>query len=145
LSIDLANSLGGIEFLRLIGHALGVSESNRLGAARLTVQGVLEDESKDGRRWLLVVDEAHRGSSEVWDEIHALINQLGRPDGFAALLLLGPTEMARSLSSRRFSALAARLSLHLHLMPLDLDEARELLGFSGCGTPAFELALEELH
>jgi len=143
--VDVATAMNGLEFLRLIGHALGVSVTNRLGAARLRLQAVLEDEATDGRRWLLVVDEAHHGSAAVWDEIQAIINQLGRPVGFAALVVLGQTELARALSTRSYSAFASRLSLHLHLMPLDLDEARDLLGYPRRPGAALEPALEELH
>jgi general secretion pathway protein A len=143
--VDVAAGVNALEFLRLIAHALGVSVPNRLGAARLAVQGILEDELRDGRRWLLVVDQAHRGSSAVWDEIQTISNRLGQPGGFAALLVMGQTELARALATRSFSAFASHLSLHLHLMPLDLDEARELLGYPGRQSEALEQGLEELH
>jgi general secretion pathway protein A len=143
--VDLATGMNGLDFLQWIGHALGISVPNRLGAARLSVHGALTDESNDGRRWLLVVDEAHRGNSSVWDEIQAIINQLGRRGGFAALVVLGQTELARALSTRSLSGFASHISLHLHLMPLDLDEARDLLGYPGGAAVSFEHALEELH
>ena len=38
-----------------------------------------------------------------------------------------------------------RLRCHLHLPPLDLDEARELLEFAGQDHIAADRALEELH
>jgi len=145
LFVDLARAMNALDFLRLVGHALGVTVTNRLGAARLLLRAVLQDEATDGRRWLLVVDEAHLGSAAVWDEIQAIVNQLGRPSGFAALLVLGQTELARALSTRSYSAFTSRLSLHVHLMPLDLDEARDLLGYPGRTSAALELAIEELH
>ncbi|MFI5457381.1 MAG: ExeA family protein [Isosphaerales bacterium] len=145
LFVDLARAMNALDFLRLVGHALGVSVTNRLGAARLLLRAVLQDEATDGRRWLLVVDEAHRGSAAVWDEIQAIVNQLGHPSGFAALLVLGQTELVRALSTRSHSAFASRLSLHVHLMPLDLDEARDLLGYPGRTSASGELAIEELH
>ena len=88
VNVDLASAMDSIEFLRLIGHSLGVSMPNHLGEARLLLQSTLQDEATDGRSWLLVVDEAHRGSAEVWDEIQAIRNQLGRNTGFAALFVL---------------------------------------------------------
>ena len=93
------------------------------------------------------MDESHRGSKEVWEEIHTLASSLGRADGFAALLLLGRTEFARELATRRLDSWATRLSLHLHLPPLDLDEARELVTGHSCSR-RIELSasdLEELH
>jgi general secretion pathway protein A len=93
----------------------------------------------------LVVDEAHRGAPAVWEEIHALTNQLGRPGGFASLILVAATELIRDLRMRPLDAWVTRVRLHLHLMPLDLDEARELLRCWGRAGTVAEPALEELH
>jgi general secretion pathway protein A len=144
-SVEVTAGLDARGFLQLIGQALGLAVANRLAAAKAMIQGALQDASIDGRRWLLVVDEAHRCSPPVWDEILALSSQLGRTGGFEALILLGETELARELDRRRLAALAARLGLHLHLMPLDLDEARELLGLSGRPSSTAEVVLETLH
>jgi type II secretory pathway predicted ATPase ExeA len=144
-NVDLASAMDAIEFLRLIGHSLGVTIPDRLGGARLLLQSTLEDESTDGRRWLLAVDEAHRGSAEVWDEIQALRNQLGLTTGFAALCILGQTELTRELSTRRLTPVATGLSAKFHLMPLDLDEARELLARDEPDAYIKEHLLEELH
>ncbi len=145
-SVDLAAAMKAVEFLRLVGAAVGISVSNRLGHARIRLQDALADESAEGRRWLLVVDEAHRGRSPVWDEVQAIANQLGRPRGFATLFVVGETELARSFSSRRSTiGLAAGISTHLHLRPLDLDEARELLDSADGAGIADERVLEDLH
>jgi type II secretory pathway predicted ATPase ExeA len=145
-SVDLAAGMNALEFLRLAGHALGVSASSRLGKARLRIQDALADESTEDRRWVLLINEAHRGRSGVWDEVQAIANQLGRPRGFAALFIVGATDLARLLRSHRSSiALAAQIASHIHLKPIDLDEARELLEAVGAMMPAESLALEELH
>jgi general secretion pathway protein A len=119
--------------------------TNRLGAARLMVKAALRDASTDGRHWLLIVDEAQRSSTAVWEEIQVLVNCLGRREGFAAMIVLGQTELVRDLATRPLDSLAACMSLHLHLLPLDLDEARELLSFHGRASRSAEAALEELH
>jgi type II secretory pathway predicted ATPase ExeA len=145
-SVDLAAEMNAAEFLRLVGHPVGVSASSRLGKARLRLQGALADESTEGRRWLLVVNEAHRGRSGVWDELQAIANQLGGPRGFAALFVVGATDLPRVLVSKRSSiGLAALVSTHIHLKPIDLDEARELLGAVDSDGAVEERVLEELH
>ena len=103
--------MNGLEFLRLVGHALGISASSRLGKARFRLQDALADEAAEGRRWLLVVNQAHRGRTGVWDEVQAIANQLGRPRGFGALVIVGATELARSLglAAQLASGLAASL------------------------------------
>ena len=144
-NVDLASAMDAVEFLRLIGHSLGVTIPNPLGQARLSLQSTLQDEATDGRSWLLIIDEAHRGSAEIWDEIHAIRNQLGLKTGFAALFVLGQTELWRNMANRRFNGFATSIQADLHLMPLDLDEARELLSFSLRGRIGEEQLLEELH
>ncbi len=47
-NVDLASAMDAVEFLRLIGHSLGVTIPNRLGQARLSLQSTLQDESTDG-------------------------------------------------------------------------------------------------
>jgi len=143
--VDLTGSLGALDFLQLIGHSLGVPMSGGVGTARARLSAILHDDHVNGRRWLLVIDEAHRGSPAVWDEIQALVNQLGRPGGFAAMLVLGETELVRAMATRELGGFAASLSAHLHLMPLDLDEARELLSLPSCGDEEAERVLDELH
>jgi type II secretory pathway predicted ATPase ExeA len=143
--VDLTRAMTAIDFLQLIGHSLGVPLAEGLGAARARLNAILRDDDVDGRRWLLVVDEAHRGAPVVWDEIQALVNQSGRPGGFAALVVLGDTELVRAFAARGFNGFASRLRVHLHLPPLDLDEARELLALTGQGHVAAHRDLEELH
>ena len=58
--IDLTSALSALDVLHLIGHSLGVPTAKGLGEARARLHSVLQDEFADGRRWLLVIDEAHR-------------------------------------------------------------------------------------
>ena len=103
-TVDLAAEMNALDFLRLVGHALGVVNGSRLGKARLRLQAALANEAAEGRRWLLVVDRADRGRSGVWDEVQAIASQLGRSRGFAALFIVGETGLAlRSLARRRSS------------------------------------------
>jgi type II secretory pathway predicted ATPase ExeA len=145
-TVDLAAEMNALEFLRLVGHALGTSSTSRLGKARLRLEGALANEAAEGRRWLLVVDRAHRGRSGVWDEVQAIANQLGRSRGFAALFIVGETGLARWLASRRSSnSLVSQVRTHVHLKPLDLDEARDLLDSADVADVADQEMLEELH
>ena len=142
VTVDLGAAMNALEFLRLIGNSLGVTVGSRLGAARLRCQAVIEDEAAEGRRWLLVIDEAHRAAPDVWDEIQVIVNRQGRPGGFGAIFILGRTALARAFSTTSLSGLAPGLLTHVHLLPLDLDELRDLLG----GAELIdERALEELH
>jgi general secretion pathway protein A len=146
VTVVLAAELNAIEFLRLVGHALGLGSTSRLGKARLRLERALAREAAEGRRWLLVVDRADRGRSGVWDEVQAIANGLGRSQGFAALFIVGDTGLARSLASRRSSVgLISQARTHIHLKPLDLDEARDLLDSTDVADVAEQAMLEELY
>jgi type II secretory pathway predicted ATPase ExeA len=144
-TVDLASALGAVGLLRLIGHSLGVAGGGGVADARIRIRGALEDDAADGRRWLLVVDAAERGSPPVWEELESIVHHLGRPGGFAGLVVLGQAELLREFARRRLSAFASSVAFHLHLLPLDLDEARELLGIDDRASGAVESALEDLH
>ena len=143
--VDLTGAMTALDLLQLVGHSLGLPLSDGVGPARARLYSILRDDVVDGRRWVLIVDDAHRGSTMVWDEIQAVVNESGRGGGFAAIVVLGDTEFVRSLATRELRGFASSVRLHLHLPPLDADEARELLRITGQDHIAGERALEELH
>ena len=123
ISVGMSEALDTLDFLRLVGHGLGVHVAKRVGSARLALSSALLDESASGRSWLLVIENAQDASAQVWSEVLALVHDMEAARGFDAMLLVGPTELARKLSTRPFASLASRLGAHAHLLPLDLDEA----------------------
>jgi type II secretory pathway predicted ATPase ExeA len=143
--VDVSPALDAVEFLRLIGHGLGIAVPDRLGAARVSLAGALLDEAHDGRSWLLVVENAQNASDEVWNEIRALANLMDRREGCAALLIVGLTEVVRQLSSRRLNSLAARMWAHVHLLPLELEETLELTQGLSDSSSFDPTVLEKLH
>lgn len=130
LAVDLAPTTNPADLLRSIAVGLGLLTDGQptAGALRLALTDCLTERSTDSRRWALVIDEAHLATPEVLEEVRVLSNRLGQPDGFAALVLVGQTSLARRLATRPLAALEARLSARVHLDPIDADEARALLG-----------------
>ena len=78
-------------------------------------------------RVALVIEEAHNLSNAVWEEVRVLANRLDRPGGFASIVLVGQTALARRLTTRPFASIEARLAAKIHLGPIDVDEAKEWL------------------
>jgi general secretion pathway protein A len=145
VSVDLSPANHPAEIYRLIGHALGLPSAESPAVARLALGDYIEERSADGDDWVLVVDEVQSVTPAVLDEIRILANRLGRSDGFASLILVGQTSLASRLRSRPFSALTVRLATHVHLRPVDLGEARQLVERLG-GRPANDpQVLERLH
>lgn len=110
------------DFTRALGQALGV----RAGTA-IEVAECLLERSQDGRRWGLIVDEAHLASTSVLEVVRLLTNRLGRPDGFDAIVLVGQSALSRRLATRPLAALDARIAAAVRLWPLDRDEAADFL------------------
>ncbi len=138
--VAAAPALDAVDFLTLTAAALGVSpQPDRPATLRLAVEAALADEALDGRRRLLVVEDAHHAGPDVWAEVEAVCDRLGEPGGFAAAVVVGRGELVRRLASPPSRSLASRLSKHLHLPPLNVDEAAALLP----GVP--DGALEVLH
>ena len=72
----------------------------------------------DGKSVLLVIDEAHRLSTEILEEIRLLSNieQAGR--NLIHIFFVGQTELLHTLRSPACRALSQRITLFYHLQPL---------------------------
>jgi general secretion pathway protein A len=143
--VSLTSSLDALDFLTLVGAEIGLAQFGRLSTVRLGLQAALRDEHADGRNWLLIVDDAQRAAPAVWDELQVLGDQVRSPGGFGAVLISSDTELIRMVTTRRFRSFARSLRDHHHLPPLDLDEARDLLGLSAATDERRLLALEQIH
>jgi general secretion pathway protein A len=145
LSVDISAALDTAEFLELVGHGLGISPGDHPVRTRLALARALEEEETEGRSWILVVENAQNLMEQVWTELDRLIHGMAAASGFASIILVGPTELARLLATRPRRTLASRLTGHVHLLPLDLDECRALIE-SVCGEGALDRPLvEEIH
>jgi general secretion pathway protein A len=144
--VTASPALGPVDFLGLAAAQLGAAGSDRLAANRLAIASALRDEEAEGRSWALVVENAHHASPDVLSEIEALCEastSRGR-SGFSAVLIVGRTELVRRLASRPLRAFAGRLAAHVHLPPLDVAEAAQLLASTHVG-PFDPPEIEELH
>jgi type II secretory pathway predicted ATPase ExeA len=125
--LDMSEAMDAVDFLNLVGQELDLPWADRLGAARVSLTKALADEAADGRSWLLVIENAERATEPVWNEIQALAHSMEESVGFAAMILAGPAELARRMAARPLAPLASRVAAHVHLLPLDRDEAQDLV------------------
>jgi general secretion pathway protein A len=142
LAVEVTPGLGPRDLYRLIAHGLRVKPD---WFGRPELLDTLTSRSLDGERWTLVVDEAQNLDAATLEEVRVLSNRLGEPDGFAAILLVGQTPLARRLASGEGRAVAARLAGHVHLRPLDVDEVGLLLGAIEPGRDWSEDLVDRIH
>lgn len=142
MSLDLCPSLeiGGLRME--IGRRLGIA-GDVISAQ--TIADALTDETADGRRWGLVLDEVHLASNSLLEEIRVLVNHLGQPDAFESLVIVGQSHLKRRLSLRSAASLASRISARVHLNAIDADEAGVLIDHLAPGCAPDHASLERCH
>ena len=105
------------------GAGLREELGRRLGGERgSSLAGLLEEESLEGRRWGLCLDEIHCATVEVLDEIRVLSNRLGQDEGFEAIVSAGQTSILQRLRTRALSGFWARLAGVVALGPIEPAE-----------------------
>ena len=142
----MSEALDALEFLRLIGHGLGINAADRLGAARLDLARALQDDSSDGRSWLLVVENAQSTPAQVWNEIQAMVHAMEASAGLRRAAP-GGSDQAGTPARHPVAELPGdthreRMSI---LLSLDLDESLELVQARGGFGNLDRAILEELH
>lgn len=142
LRIDLTPSLDVHGLYRAIGHRLGLEPSRR---DPLALADALADAAAEGRRFGLILDEAHLASDALLEEIRILGNHASDPDRFAALFIVAQTSLLRRLAMRSAVSLASRIGTRVHLRAIDADEAGVLIDHLTPGCALDHASLERCH
>lgn len=94
-----------------------------------------------GRRTVLVIDEAQMLTREVLEEIRVLTNLETTRQKLLQIILIGQPELSTTLSRQDLRQLAQRITARYHLEPLTRDETAEYvnyrLGIAGCNRRVF--------
>jgi general secretion pathway protein A len=101
-------------------------------------------------RVVLIVDEAHGLNPELLEEIRLLSNLETARSKLLQIVLVGQTELDKTLSQPEFRQLRQRINLRYHLPPLSSKETIEYikkrLRVSGAQKPIFtETAVKEIY
>ncbi|MEA3303602.1 MAG: AAA family ATPase [Pseudomonadota bacterium] len=81
----------------------------------------------DGRRTILVIDEAQSLSVEVLEQIRLLTNLETTREKLLQIILIGQPELRETLARTDMRQLAQRITDVFHLEPLSLEEVRNYL------------------
>lgn len=116
-----------IELLRLIVYQLGATKVPVRKADLLNIlQNILMDNLKDGKKTVVVIDEAHviedRG---VFEEIRLILNFQLEDRFLLTLLLLGQPELKAKIDGNK--QLAQRIAIRYHLESLSEAETIEYI------------------
>jgi general secretion pathway protein A len=118
--------VGADDILRLVASAFGiVHDDTSSKAALLTkLEQFLRQSDQQGKRALLVVDEAQNLTPRAVEELRMLSNFQTEDRSLLQTFLLGQPEFRRTLLSGDMQQLLQRVIASYHLGPLDLSETQ---------------------
>lgn len=127
-SVILHPTLTPTEFLELALLDFGVTDVPSSKAQRLwTLRNLLLDGQREGRVSALIVDEAHKLSPEVLEEIRMLGNFEEAEQKILQVLLVGQGELDKILNREDLRQLKQRISVRLSLAPLARAQVGEYI------------------
>jgi len=142
-SILLNPTLTPSEFIELLMLDFGITGIPPSKAQRLwALQGFLLEAYRSDRTAILVIDEAHKLSAEVLEEIRLLGNYEYGPDKFLQIVLLGQCELDDLLDRHDLRQFKQRIALRLYIDPLTSAQTADYIRFrwakaGGAGEPPF--------
>jgi general secretion pathway protein A len=126
LAAQIVNThVGSDDILRLVAAAFGLEYEDASKATILTrLEQFLRQCDKQGKRALLVVDEAQNLTPRAVEELRMLSNFQTDDRSLLQTFLLGQPEFRRTLLSGDMQQLLQRVIASYHLGPLDLSETQ---------------------
>lgn len=116
------------EFLEMVLLDFGISDVPSSKAQRLLLLNRLLFEGENARKIsVLIVDEAHRLSPEVLEEIRLLGNFENATHKLLQILLVGQTELDETLDREDLRQFKQRIALRLQIGPLTTEEVGEYI------------------
>ncbi len=140
------------DFLRLLAAELGLQAAGLDKASMLNLIGnELEKNYEEGRRTLVLVDEAQNLTRDALEELRMLTNFNVGNRTIIQALLLGQPELRETMQRADMTQFRQRVVASYHLGPLTAQETKRYIGYrlkkvGWKGTPRFSSnALSRIH
>ena len=115
-----------IQFLQGVLADFGFSPFRKRKAELLNMlNNYLLEQSRDGRKVVIIIDEAQNLTSRVLEEIRLLSGIDGHKDKVLSIILAGQPELNETLDAEDMRQLAQRTRLRFHLQALAKEEVPE--------------------
>ena len=130
-TIYLANpSLSREEMLYAIADGLGLNiEGERVGIIMQNIQNKLEEKAAEGKRIVVLVDEAHAMPPDTLEELRLLYNLQVGNFKLLQIVLFGQPELDTKLDQPNMRQLKDRIVHHFHMQPLSRNILESYLMF----------------
>ena len=140
----VSTQLDAEDTLRMVGAAFGVQvKDSSKSVLLMSLEAFLVTQTTQGKRCLLIVDEAQNLTARAVEELRMLSNfQFGK-QALLQTFLVGQPEFREILQSHNMQQLRQRVTATCHIGPLDREETRgyieHRLKCAGArGRPSFE-------
>jgi general secretion pathway protein A len=130
VAVVLNPRLSVVEFLETICEELGILAPEIRGSVKALVDTLNRQLLKahaEGRRVILVVDEAQNLSRDVLEQVRLLTNLETAKQKLLQIILIGQPELRELLSREDLRQLAQRITGRYHLEPLSRDETAQYI------------------
>ncbi len=130
VAVVLNPQLSASEFLETICEELGIAVPKRKGSIKALIDALnrhLLNAHADGRRTILIVDEAQNLAPDVLEEIRLLTNLETTKQKLLQIILIGQPELREVLARTDLRQLAQRITGRYHLEPLSREETDQYI------------------
>ncbi len=127
IALILNSKLNAIELLATICDELGIIYDKNQQSLKNLIDHLnqhLLTVHANGRRTVLLIDEAQNLSMEVLEQIRLLTNLETNKTKLLQIILVGQPELKELLKRQDLRQLNQRITARYHLLPLSLDETR---------------------
>lgn len=145
----VTTQLDAEDTLRMVGAAFGVRVKDVLKAdVLMALEAYLVNQTSQGRRCLLIVDEAQNLTQRAVEELRMLSNFQYGQQALLQTFLVGQPEFRAILQSPAMQQLRQRVTAACHIGPLDAQETQAYIEHrldhaGGSGRPTFEAGAHE--
>jgi len=121
----VSTQLDAEDILRMVAAAFGVGTKN-VGKSELllALEAFLVDVTRQGKRCLLIVDEAQNLTQRAVEELRMLSNFQFGTQALLQSFLIGQPEFRRIMQSPQMQQLRQRVIAACHIGPMDQDETQ---------------------
>ncbi len=130
VAVVLNPQLSPLEFLEAICEELGIKVPKRNESIKALIDALnrhLLAAHADGRRTILVVDEAQNLAPEVLEEVRLLTNLETSKQKLLQIILIGQPELRELLARNDLRQLTQRITGRYHLEPLSAEETGQYI------------------
>jgi len=130
IALILSPQLTTLEFLQTIAEELGclLPQERTVKALIDALNGHLLKVHSEGRRVVLIVDEAQTLSPELLEQVRLLTNLETAKQKLLQIILIGQPELRDLLDRPDMRQVAQRITGRYHLEPLDADDTATYVG-----------------